>query len=570
MERDDQEGGMADVVGAQLNVVLQEDGSLAPLKLVDLGDGTFGLAVGFPAAAGEVAVTGPLTDEELREEPVPVSGPLTDEELRAEVVGVAEENSSLLLATADEILLSLGTPALGTRATGTISNEDTVTPADEGQEGDALTLSDGTITAMFEFYTPGWAASGNVLLLPRLAAGDTVAISDGNVAVVFEFVDDVEEYAGANTPVERVPDGEVTDPTPTAVNLRAAIGESALAITASSFGDNNSTHLVNDAEGAAGNVAIVRVVAYETPDHAMMVEGMSNGQDDTEAHVGEGNIAVPTGDWPLAELESAINESALAISATLVTVEDPDDPDGPGDDYFLALENDNAGTPGNQTILVREEVEGAWVVTGMAGGSETSVEFYNELLENVAALLTATERVRDAVEGDVTLAEMGHTTVAVAALTRPDDAAVYAAGDVVSDDTAAPTAQTISVARANNGGGVIQSALLVDSANQATKGNFEVWLFDAAITAMEDNAAFDPTDAEMANLVGVIRLGDAPNVGLVTAGADGNCVYTYEAPSLAFKCGAAVQTLWWVLVVRNAYTPVAEETFTLRLGVLQD
>ena len=170
----------------------------------------------------------------------------------------------------------------------------------------------------------------------------------------------------------------------------------------------------------------------------------------------------------------------------------------------------------------------------------------------------------------VELSAYGQTTVAEATLTRPNDTAVYAAGDVVSNSTGAPVVQPISVARENAGGGVIQSAVLVVSANQATKGDFEVWLFDTVPTAMEDNAAFDPTAAEMANLVGVIDFGGAPLVGNAGAGAAGNCVYTVDAPSLPYKCGAGTTNLWWVLVVRNAYTPTAVEVYTLRLGDLQD
>jgi hypothetical protein len=324
-------------------------------RAVDLGDGTFAAAVSIPAGVDAIEVTGEIT----------------------------EENSAAILAMSEAIFLGLGTPALGTQATGTIANEDTVTPADEGQPGDAITLGDGSITETFEFYTPGMAATGNVLILPRLADGDTVEISDGVESVTFEFVDDLDGYAGANTPVQRVADGEFTDPTPTAVNFRAAVNGSVLDITASSFTDNNSTHLVNDAEGEAGNVPIVRTVAYDPADSAMMVSGMSGGQDDTEAEVEGGNIPVPTADWPLAELASAINASGLDITATMVAEEDPD---GPGDTYTLELENNSVGAAGNVPIGVREEVVGAWIVTGMDGGSNTSVNLYNQLLAELENL----------------------------------------------------------------------------------------------------------------------------------------------------------------------------------------
>ena len=137
----------------------------------------------------------------------------------------------------------------------------------------------------------------------------------------------------------------------------------------------------------------------------------------------------------------------------------------------------------------------------------------------------------------------GRTYVISDSFTRPANTTQYTAGDVVNDLAASPTAQTISVGREIGGGGVIESALLIDAASQATKGDFEVWLFDTAVTPQEDNAAFDPTDAQMATCVGVIAFGSTPKVGLATAGATGNCVYTYGALSIPFRCAATVKTL---------------------------
>lgn len=158
----------------------------------------------------------------------------------------------------------------------------------------------------------------------------------------------------------------------------------------------------------------------------------------------------------------------------------------------------------------------------------------------------------------------------LATFTRPNDTNAYAAGDAVTDSTSAPTVLTFSgCASANGGSGYILGALMVDSANQATKGIFELWLFDTTVTPDNDNAAFTPTDAECATLVAIIPL-VASYVGDAQSGASGNAVYSSPEMMRPFTCGGASDDLFGLLVVRNAYTPVASEVFTIRLRVVQN
>jgi hypothetical protein len=158
-----------------------------------------------------------------------------------------------------------------------------------------------------------------------------------------------------------------------------------------------------------------------------------------------------------------------------------------------------------------------------------------------------------------------------ASVTRPSDTTAYAAGDALTDSTSAPTKITFSnCGRYAGGSGKIINAILVDSAAQATKGQFELWLFDTSVTPDNDNAVFTPTDAECATLVGVFAF-TTPFVGDATAGAGGNCVYvTTPAAPIPFKCGAALKDLYGLVVVRNAYTPVSGEIFSFILVTDQD
>jgi hypothetical protein len=80
---------------------------------------------------------------------------------------------------------------------------------------------------------------------------------------------------------------------------------------------------------------------------------------------------------------------------------------------------------------------------------------------------------------------------------------------------------------------------------------------------------FTPTDAECATLVAVIPL-VANYVGDAQAGASGNAVYASPEMIRPFTCGVSSDDLFGLLVVRNAYTPVAQEAFTVRLRVVQN
>lgn len=174
-------------------------------------------------------------------------------------------------------------------------------------------------------------------------------------------------------------------------------------------------------------------------------------------------------------------------------------------------------------------------------------------------------------------------------MTRPADTNAYAAGDVIATSTTAPVAQKLLLAASKLGGyGKIISASLLDSANQATKLEADVFLFTAAVGLDNDNAAFTPTDAEMATLAAVIPLYNktvdlVPSTDAVlttvsaavydgdaTSGAGGNALFVRDDLSKIFKCADASRDLWWVLVARNAYTPVSGEIFTLKLDILQD
>lgn len=155
-----------------------------------------------------------------------------------------------------------------------------------------------------------------------------------------------------------------------------------------------------------------------------------------------------------------------------------------------------------------------------------------------------------------------------ASFTRPADTTTYTAGDVISNSTSAPAVLIFNNAL-REGLGAIQNAYLLDSANQTTLLDSELWLFTTPPAATNDNAAITFTDAELANLVGIISFAVAAGkVGLPSSGAAGNAVNFQNGLGIPVRGAGLTDVIYGVLVARNAYVPVSAEIFTITLGVV--
>ncbi len=158
-------------------------------------------------------------------------------------------------------------------------------------------------------------------------------------------------------------------------------------------------------------------------------------------------------------------------------------------------------------------------------------------------------------------------------LIRPNNTDTYTAGDVISAVTtdahftfgAAADDNSKRVGRADVMTGTINSIRLHSSANQATKLQGELWLFSTDITNVADNAAFAPSDAEMLTLVAVIPIPQSAwYVGKADSGADGNAVCCIDNIDIPARTGNSGR-LYGQLVARNAYVPIASQSFTCDL-----
>lgn len=180
--------------------------------------------------------------------------------------------------------------------------------------------------------------------------------------------------------------------------------------------------------------------------------------------------------------------------------------------------------------------------------------------------------IKDVGGGNFAPAQVASATVKVqAAFSRPNNVTPYAAGQALSDSTSAPTAfQLAGCARANGGTGIVTDVEVIDEAVQATPAELELWLFNGPYTASgntNDGGTFQPALADLrANLIGVVALPSSASY------RSGNArVYQASNLGLAFKVLSPNATsLYFALVVRNAYTPVANERFDVNVGISQD
>lgn len=145
-------------------------------------------------------------------------------------------------------------------------------------------------------------------------------------------------------------------------------------------------------------------------------------------------------------------------------------------------------------------------------------------------------------------------------ITRPADTNAYAANDAFSNSTSAPTSggYTLTSACAASGGfGTIQSAVITASA--ATNYYGEIWIFDQAVTNINDNAAFTITDGEAQTLVGIIPF----NTSDITAA---NSVSYVTGLNIGYTC-VGTANLRFIVKIMQAATPGNAEVLSVRVQV---
>lgn len=103
-----------------------------------------------------------------------------------------------------------------------------------------------------------------------------------------------------------------------------------------------------------------------------------------------------------------------------------------------------------------------------------------------------------------------------------------------------------SAARASGGSGMVRGVALVDKSSE--QPGLDLVLFTTTVASVTDNNVFDPTDAELATFVGLVRL---PGVGGWARFNDNSA--TSVACEIPYLCAAT--SLFGVLVARDAPFP---------------
>lgn len=147
-------------------------------------------------------------------------------------------------------------------------------------------------------------------------------------------------------------------------------------------------------------------------------------------------------------------------------------------------------------------------------------------------------------------------------ITRPADTTAYAANDAIANSTSSPTSGgfTLSgIARASAKSGII-SDIIVASTNPAGGLSGELWIFDTAVTAINDNAAFGVSNSEIATLVARVPF-------TTVAGTNNSAVQVSNLAIGYNTVGSA--NLRFLIRSAATYTPISGEVFTIRVKALQ-
>lgn len=150
------------------------------------------------------------------------------------------------------------------------------------------------------------------------------------------------------------------------------------------------------------------------------------------------------------------------------------------------------------------------------------------------------------------------STQATATLTRPNNATQLAVKEAIGSQVLVFQ----GIAAKPGDSKILSSAILIDMALQPTKLSVDLLLFAKPLTVLPvDNALYTPSVADMTNLIARIKF------DLSVAEEVGNAYSLYEVPvNQTVTLASDEVAAYGVLVARNTYTPVANETLIVKLS----
>ena len=134
------------------------------------------------------------------------------------------------------------------------------------------------------------------------------------------------------------------------------------------------------------------------------------------------------------------------------------------------------------------------------------------------------------------------------------------AGAYSANDAVGGLLTFANAGRVSGGGGVIKDLIVLDDAGQDAE--LELWLFRETFTAMVDNAAWAPSEADLRKLIAVIRSRDG---NWLAAGTPSALVV-----EVAQRYDLVGTSLFGQVVTKGTPTFAATDDVTVIIGLLQD
>jgi hypothetical protein len=149
-------------------------------------------------------------------------------------------------------------------------------------------------------------------------------------------------------------------------------------------------------------------------------------------------------------------------------------------------------------------------------------------------------------------------------ITRPADTTAYAANDVVGPTTTPAVGVLADLFSGNGASGYITKVRLVT--NQAANVTpYRIYFYNAAPTAIADNAASSVLYADDAKIIGYV---DITNVSQEGSGSD--AAMGLWTGQLAAKAAAADNDLYYVIITKAAFTPANGQKYTVTVTLDQN
>ena len=138
-------------------------------------------------------------------------------------------------------------------------------------------------------------------------------------------------------------------------------------------------------------------------------------------------------------------------------------------------------------------------------------------------------------------------------------AGAYSANDTVGGLLTFPLAARTNI---SEGGSILTNVLIIDDAGQDAE--LELWLFNQTFTAIADNAAWAPSEADLENCIAVVSTtGGTWDAAGTPSVIDIECMRRIDLV-------AGGTSLFGQLVTRGTPTYAATDDLTIKIKLLQD